>query len=81
MGTSACWDIILIFLTKHSDVYHVPARKLTLGQSWQWLAYGRSDICNVGPTLATSKKANSRFVNVTPPSARRLSSVYLPTLG
>ena len=43
--------------------------------------YGRSGICNVGPTLATGKKANSRFVNVSPLSARRLSSVYLPTLG
>ena len=39
MGTSACWDIIEIFPTKHSDVYHVPASKLTLGQRWQWLAY------------------------------------------
>ena len=43
--------------------------------------YGRSGICNVGPTLATGKKVNSRFVNISPPSARRLSSVYLPTLG
>ena len=39
-------------------------------------------IADIGPTLAQGGKANCHFVNVSPPSGyRRLSSVYLPTLG
>ena len=51
---------------------------------YQYKSVESADFVYISESFITNyliKKANSRFVNVSPPSARRLSSVYLPTLG
>ena len=50
---------------------------------YQYKSVESADFVYISESFITNyliKKANSRFVNVSPPSARRLSSVYLPTL-